>query len=87
MRKFTNTLVLMFSAIGIVASSGCASNKVTSAEQRVDPFPWCADERRESTNHMPPPTGSSEADWKDREPFENAPVSIACQQPASPVHP
>lgn len=88
MRSLTKFAILLCLASGSAAISSCASDaNLSSREPGSDPFPWCADQRREAAERMPALTHATPEQLAERDGYLDAHVDLACQQATSPTHP
>lgn len=78
---------LLPACVGVLLC-GCASQPQTNLDVPNDPYPWCADQRREAAQFAPTLDGSDRAE-ELRQTQINASVDMACQnRPIQlPTHP
>ncbi|GGD56291.1 hypothetical protein [Pseudoxanthomonas indica] len=88
MKNLTNLALLLCLAGGAATQAGCASDSsVSSADPAKDPYPWCADQRREAADRMPTLSNATAEELEKRDRYVDAHVAKDCQQPLSPTHP
>lgn len=88
MKNLTILAILLgLASVGAMLSGCATSDDLSSLEPGNDPFPWCADQRREAAERMPALTGATSEELAKRDRYVDAHVDQACQQATSPTHP
>lgn len=82
MKSLTNLTSLLALMGSLLLLGGCVSGtELSNQDPGVDPYPWCADQRREAAEHMPKATDSSSETLEKRDRYIDAHVDKACQHP------
>lgn len=77
--------ILLVLASSVAGISGCApSQGLVSRDQAEDPYPWCADQRREAIERMPS-SASTPEDLRKRDRYIDAHVAKSCQTFSHPT--
>lgn len=88
MKNLTTLVLLLCLASAAATVTSCASDSsLSSRDPASDPYPWCADQRREAADRMPALTSATPEELEKRDRYVDANVDQACQQATSPTHP